>query len=371
LNICLFTTTFLPDIGGMEIVLDKLARYFQSRGHNPVVISQRSRHNPRMPHLPYECIHYPRPRSAVWLLQYVKYVLLREHKKHHFDIIHAHMAYPTGYIAVKLREKLGVPVIITSHKGDIIPQSRYRRRFITRRRMCWAMEKADAITGVSSELKDIIDNLTSNKAISLVIPNGVDIPDDTPGSVPESCAAIVGKPFMLTLGRLHHYKGLDILLEAIKQLSAQSVQVPKLVIAGEGREMQNLKKLVVDLDLENKVIFAGVVFGEHKQWLLRNCRFFIQPSRTEGMPLTVLEAMSYGKVVIGTKISGTIELITHNENGFLVEPENSVSLSQAILALLESKNIDSIQHRAREFASQMTWPVIAEQYLDLYKKLLH
>jgi len=370
LNICLFTPSFLPDIGGMEVVLDKLAGQFQYLGHKPIIVAQRSRHNTEIPRLPYKVVYYPRPRSSVWLLQYVEHVLMREHKRHRFDIVHSHLAYPNGYIATKLKKRLGVPVVITSHKGDIIPQSRYRQRFITRRRICWALKRADAATGVSSELKDIIDELTLNKANSVVIPNGVDMPSDTPGSMPQSCAEIAGETFMLTLGRLHHYKGLDLLLEAIKILREKKIEMPPLVIAGDGKEMGNLRRQTADLDLDDKVVFAGAVFGDQKHWLLRNCRFFLQPSRAEGMPLTVLEAMAYGKAVIGTRISGIMELITNNENGILVEPEDSLSLSEAIKSLCENPNLECMQNKARALALRMTWPVIAERYLELYKQLL-
>jgi glycosyltransferase involved in cell wall biosynthesis len=370
LNICLFTPSFLPDLGGMEIVLDKLARQFESLGHKVVVIAQRSRRNSEIPQLPYEVVYYPRPRSAVWLLQNVKHVLLREHRKHHFDIVHAHLAYPTGYVAVKLKEKLGVPVVITSHKGDIIPESRYRQRFITRKRMCWAMEKADAVTGVSTELKNIVDELAGGRAHSFYIPNGVDMPDDTAGIMPESCSAITGREFMLTLGRLHHYKGLDVLLGAIKRLCERGFEVPYLVIAGDGKEMQNLQSKAKDLDISDKVIFAGAVFDENKHWLLRNCKFFLQPSRAEGMPLTVLEAMAYGKAVIGTDIKGIAQIVTNKESGILVAPEDVASLTQAIEDLCVNKDIGRIEACAKAVALQMTWPTIAGRYLGLYEQLL-
>jgi teichuronic acid biosynthesis glycosyltransferase TuaC len=370
LNICLFTPSFLPDVGGMEVVLDKLARQFMDRGHKVAVIAQRSRRSSEIPQLPYEIIYYRRPRSAVWLLQNVKHVLLREYRKHRFDIVHAHLTYPNGYVACKLKEKLGVPIVITSHKGDIIPDSRYRQRYITRKRMCWALRKAEAATGVSTELKEIIDELSCGKAYSLVIPNGVDIPGNTPGEMPESCAAIDGREFMLTLGRLHHYKGLDILLEALKLLGEQGAEIPYLVIAGDGKEMQSLQQQAKKLLIEDKVLFAGSVFGPQKHWLLRNCKFFVQPSRAEGMPLTVLEAMAYGKAVIGTNIKGIAQLITNSESGFLVEPANSEPLAQAIAALCKNKDIGRIEAGAKAVASQMTWPIIADRYLDLYRQLL-
>jgi len=369
MKICLFTPSFLPDFGGMEFVLDKLAMNFQQQGHKPVIIAQRSRHNPKIPEFPYDVVYYPRPRSSVWLLQYVKHVLMREHKKYRFDIVHSHLAYPNGYIACKLRKKLGVPVIITSHKGDIIPQSRYRQRLITRRRMCWALMEADAATGVSSNLKDIIDELTDNRANSYFIPNGVDLPRDYPGSMPKSCSEIVGRDFMLTLGRLHHYKGLDVLLKAMKWLCEQGIETPHLVIAGEGREMQNLRQQAANFSLGNKVVFAGAVFGDEKHWLLRNCKLFLQPSRAEGMPLTILEAMAHAKCVIGTNISGITELITHNVNGLLVEPDDSVALAQSI-SLLEKNLINQIEQKAKTFVAKMTWLIIADRYLSLYQQLL-
>jgi glycosyltransferase involved in cell wall biosynthesis len=353
----------------MEITIDQLARQFSNTGHKPVVIAQRPRHGEKTIDLPYEAVYYPRPRSAVWLLGQAKNVLLNEHRRCHFDIIHAHMAYPTGYIAVKLRHLLNVPVVITSHKGDIWPESRYRRRFIICRRMCWAMKKADAVTGVSNMLKDIIDEMTLNKANSLVIPNGVVMPDDSPGVMPDSCKAITGRPFMLTLGRLHRSKGLDVLLQAMGILQQRGANFPHLLIAGDGRELDNLRQQAVELNIESRVIFAGAVFGPQKHWLLRNCSFLLQPSRAEGMPLTVLEAFAYGKIVIGTRISGIAELVTHSRMGYLVEPDDSRSLADAILDASANPATGDMGAAAAHFASKMSWPAISARYIELYSML--
>jgi glycosyltransferase involved in cell wall biosynthesis len=369
MKICLFTPSFLPEVGGMEVVIDRLARQFKNMGLEPVVIAQKSRHNTQTIELPYKVIYYPRPHSAVWLLGSVERMLINEHQVHRFDIIHAHMAYPTGYIAVKLKKRLNIPVVITSHKGDIVPESRYRRRFITRRRMCWAMENADAITGVSEKLKSIIDELTQGQARSLTIPNGVDMPDDSPGIMPDACRAIAEKPFMLTLGRLHRYKGLDVLLGAIALIHQQKRNIPCMVIAGDGREFENLKKQAAELGIESQVIFTGAVFGPQKHWLLRNCAFFLQPSRAEGMPLTVMEAFAYVKPVIGTRISGIEELVTPGKTGYLVEPDNSQSLARVILDASSNSAIGKMGEEAKHFASTRTWPVIAAKYIELFESL--
>jgi len=372
MKICLFTTSFLPEIGGMEVVIDQLARQFSDMGHEPTVIAQKPRYNvqPLEPlSKPYEVIYYSRPRSAVWLLGHVKRLLLNEHRRYRFDIIHAHMAYPTGYIAVKLKNRINVPVVITSHGGDIRPKSRYRRRFITRQRLCWAMKKADAVTSVSEGLKNIIDELTQGKANSIAIPNGVTIPDETPGIMPEACKAIAGRPFMLTLGRLHRYKGLDMLLDAMGILRRQDANIPCLVIAGDGREFDNLQKQAVKLNIESQVFFAGAVFGPQKHWLLRNCVFLLQPSHMEGTPLTVLEAFAHDKPVIGTKISGIDELVAPGRTGWLFEPGDSQSLANTILQALASPTSGQMGAGAARFASTKTWPVVAVRYIELFNSV--
>jgi len=83
----------------------------------------------------------------------------------------------------------------------------------------------------------------------------------------------------------------------------------------------------------------------------------------------VLEAMAYGKAVVGTKIGGISKLVTDQKNGLLVEPGDSVALSKAILTLLTTDKILQMQQQAKAFACEMTWPIIADRYLELFKRL--
>lgn len=370
MKICLFTTSFLPEYGGMEIVIDQLARKFKEMGHEPVVIAQKPRGNLQplgQFSQPYEVLYYSRPRSSVWLLGSVKRMILKEHNRRHFDIIHAHMAYPTGYIAAKIRSKAGVPVVITSHKGDIIPEARYRQRRITCKRMSWAMENAEAVTGVSDGLRKIIDELTNHKANSITIPNGVEIDENIEAIMPASCKKLKGKPFMLVLCRLHKAKGIELLLEAIAILNSKNIKLPELVIAGDGKEFENLKMQAANLNINSQVIFAGAVFGSEKRWLMENCKILLQPSRAEGNPLTILEAFAYGKPVIGSNISGIEELITESEAGFLCESENVNSLANTISMAISDSGLEKFRERAMRFAQTRTWNVIAQKYIELFK----
>lgn len=369
MNICFLTTSFLPEIGGMEIVIDRLASELKSMGHDPVVVAQLPRPGIEIPSFPYRLKHYSRLRSSVWFLNKIKRCVLREYNKSPIDIIHAQMAYPSGYIACLLKKKLNIPVVITSHQGDF---RRYSKRAITAKRMRWALEFADASTGVSEQIKNAIDTFTGNKANSFVIPNGVDKPDSFSGQgqCPDAYKHLAKDSFVLTLGRLHKYKGLDVLIETLENLAKDGVDVPNLVIAGDGREGESLKKQSIEAGLASKIIFTGAVFGEEKHWLLKNCRFFLQPSRAEGMPLTVLEAMSYGKAVIGTAISGMCDLVKDSENGLLVQPESSEQLAKAIKKLLQNSELTkACGEKAYSVAEQYAWSNITERYLEIYQNV--
>lgn len=370
MRICLYTPSFLPKIGGMEVVLDKLAREFQAQGHHVVVLAKMPRGNPELPSLPYKSVYYRRSRSAVWFLGSARRALLDQHARDKFDVISVHMTYPNGYVAVKLRNRLNVPIIITSHKGDIIPESRYRQRRITRRRMIWALSHADAATGVSTELKEIIDELAGGRANSSVIPNGVDLDPPRLLDAPGRFRALHGEQFLLTLGRLHPHKGLDVLLDAIAHLRDQDIEVPHLVIAGDGKLTKELRTQAARLRIGERVTFPGEVFGDEKQWLLHACRFFLQPSRAEGMPLTVLEAMASGKAIVGTDISGIRELVCDGQTGLLVPRDSAIELSGAIAKLLTSPDtLCLLSHGSLEKAREYSWCRIAEQYVRLFESL--
>ena len=112
MNICLLTPSFLPSVGGMEVVVDKLARNFVARGHECVVIAKSPRPGEGpVPELPYPVVHHARTRSAVWFLGPMRRAVLAEHARRGFDVIHAHMAYPTGYVAWQAGRRAGVPVV--------------------------------------------------------------------------------------------------------------------------------------------------------------------------------------------------------------------------------------------------------------------
>jgi len=364
LKICLFTPSFLPSVGGMEAVVGKLASEFHSAGHEVLVLAKLARSEQPMPELGYEVGRYRRTRSNLYFLGPASRALRKEHARRNFDIIHCHSIYPNGYVAAKLKAKLRSAVVVTCHGGDL---RRFSRKLLARHRLRWTALQADATTCVSAGLKQSLDNLVGMTTQACVIPNGVDPAVAPPDRPCEAFSELAKSPFLLTLGRLHRYKGLDVLLNALAIMQNDGLTPPTVVIAGEGKEGDNLRSLAKTLGVNDSVHFVGNVQGNNKSWLLANCLFFLQPSRQEGMPLTVLEAMAYGKAVLGTKITGTEELVTDGLNGALVSPEDAGSLAKAICRLTPGGTLRELGKHAKSLAQRMSWHSIAERYLELFE----
>ena len=119
MNICLFTSTFLPKTGGLENVVDTLARCYIAAGHKVVVLAKTPRGMKTPPEFDYPVYYYTRRRSEVWFLGSPKKFLKKLHEQYHFDVIHAHQLYPTGWLAVRFAAKYGIHAVLASHVGDI------------------------------------------------------------------------------------------------------------------------------------------------------------------------------------------------------------------------------------------------------------
>lgn len=371
MNICLFTSSFLPNVGGMENVVNLLALEYCKQGHQVVVLAKTPKKMKKAPDFSYPVYYYKRSRSEVFFLQSPKKMLKKLHLQYHFDIIHAHQMYPTGYLAVKLAEKYNIPVVLTSHAGDVAAGSKYRRSKIKCRRMISAMQKADFVTGVGTGTCDEIDNLIGFRKAHYLA-NGCFPPAD-PELTPELAQKLqqIGNPevFDLSIGRLHHAKGLDNLVQAYSILRDKNISTPPWIMAGDGQMAESLKAMIAQARLEDKIHMIGRVSPDERDWLLRRCRFFMQPSLREGMPLTVLESLAAGAPVIGSDIPGIRELLKNDFNGKTVPPGNPEALAH-VLANLTDGEYMTFRNNAVLINKTHSWDRIAEQYLTIFQDLL-
>jgi glycogen synthase len=170
--------------------------------------------------------------------------------------------------------------------------------------------------------------------------------------------------YVLYFGRIDIYgKGLDLLLPAYRDFS-QRFHDMRLVIAGDGRDMEEFRTAVMALpgEVRRKIEFAGWVNGDRKVEVLRRAAFAVFPSRHEVQPIAVLEAMACGKAVIVSDIPG-FGFVEKSGAGLAFETGNALSLAGAMLSLANNAPAAAIMgEKARSQVRGLTWDRIAAQY---------
>lgn len=197
----------------------------------------------------------------------------------------------------------------------------------------------------------------------LLIPNGVDTSRFYPLSKDASHSQTV-----VCAARLCYQKGLDMLLQAW-HLVHKELPEARLIVAGTGPLQAQLLYMARELDLGESVEFVGV--QRDIAAVLHRGSIATLPSRWEGMPNAILEAMACGLPCVATRASGTEDIITHGVNGLLVEPEDYQGLAQALLVLLRDPALSSAYGKAARERIEQDYALehITGIYLELYKRM--
>ncbi len=242
--------------------------------------------------------------------------------------IHSHYAASTATEYAMLVSMLsGIPYTFTAHGWyDIFtyPPSDFNLR----------AERAKAVVTVSNFNRNYIlkrFNIPSEKVYSIHC--GIDI------SFFNNLRHIEkDEKLILSVARLHPVKGLDYLVKACDILKNKGLSF-KCVIVGEGSEKENLRKLILQRELKSYVELAGAKVQDEILKYYHKARIFVLPSVTEGLPVTLMEAMACKIPVVATKICGIPELVEDGVNGFLVPPKDPQRLADAIEVLLKDSEL--------------------------------
>ena len=362
---------YYPSLGGAEMQVDLLTKALHAQGHTIKILAPHMEKDRPLfeviDGVRIERIPYPRIKiiGALILVFRVGLRLLRDRKK--IDAIHIHMvrnlAATIGLLNPLLKAKVVAKISgAWEFNGGVLDPKLASRPFnIIMNRLIKRIDYFQAISKFTVEQLKVAGYSTDKIKL---IPNAIDTDRFfvDRSKQPSECINVV------YTGRLEYVKGVDILLEAwAKVLSKVDKQQVKLLIAGAGNEQSKLDEIVKKYGMKDSVSFLGVISDIPN--LLSKAHIYTQPSRQEGLSNSVLEAMATGLPIVATKVSGNEDIICDGDNGFLVEPENSSELADAILQLINNEE-QRIQlgKRSNEIVLRgYQLPVILKQLTQTYK----
>ena len=291
-------------------------------------------------------------------------------KDNHIDCIHAHMADAAvlGWIVCG---QLKLPLIISHHGHDILLKCSVICRFVYYLLLNFSARYAAMNTVVSHSVSDRVRKLLFlSRAQIQVISNGVQIPDISLVRldlyVYEAACDTVLK--LVTVGRLVSLKGHKQLIQAMSQLVNRFPNIG-LTIVGGGELEHELRQLTINLGLEKHIHFTGAI--DQVSDILKQSDLYISTSTSEGMPVSILEAMSWCIPVIASDIPGNRSVVRPQDTGVLYELNNIGDLVSKVINVVSDRNLRvKITQRARLMVEQEYSSEVAEQaYQELYYKL--
>ena len=362
MRICFFTDTFLPLVGGAEMVLHHLASRLAAGGDDVTVLAPRVRGADNRVDAGYSVHRYAKPSSKRYGVHQLLLPLSLLHLRRRFDVLHCHAGYPPAHVGRTFRKLFGVPMVVRPHGSDVVPGGRIRRNPRLEARLVRALGAADAVVAQGAYLRDLVLDLGVDPARIHVIHNGVDIEafaEGEPFGHP--------RPYVLALGNLIHRKGFDVLLRAWAALADPPAD---LLLAGDGEQRAALGTLLRELGVGGTVQFVGAVSGRRKVELYRSAAFLVCPSRAEPFSNVILEGLAAGLPVVASAVGGNLEL-AGGDHGLLVPPEDDMALAGALRTLLENPGrLQKMKVAVPDFIRPFDWARTAGRYRDLYCRVI-
>lgn len=319
--------------------------------------------------------HYIKPGFYTSKKSLAPIIELCEQEK--IDLIHAQGVYRTGFLAMQVYKKTGIPYVVTSHADILSTNSERMRRFLVKERCKSVLKHAKSVTHLTPFMADFSHQLYDTKNKSTIIGNGINHADWLPfHHLPE-------KNYFLAIGRLEKGKGFELLIDVYSQLLTQGITT-SLVIAGSGSLEACLKEKARLLNIsivenandtdsfpERSIIFTGYVKDEYKKRLISQSKlvlFATQPTQwEEAFGIVLLEAMAAKKALVGSDIAATRYLQTQGLQGKLVEPTNIDAWISAIKLVL---NDDALRYQMEQdnlkAVREFGWDKVAQQYAGVY-----
>jgi glycosyltransferase involved in cell wall biosynthesis len=353
-------TRGIPNIlGGIETHCEELFPLIAGKGVEVTLIRRKSYVNDKLTEYKgVQLIDINAPRKKVFeaVIHTTKAIWTAKFKLH-ADIVHIHAVGPA--LLIPFARLLGLKVVFTHHGPD------YNRdkwgktaRFMLRLGERLGVSYANEVIVISNVINDLIKEKYS-RTDAHVIYNGVPAPVFISQENYLNELGIRSQQYLFAMGRFVPEKNFHQLIKAFSSIGQDKI---RLVIAGHADFEDSYSKKLKELAAKNGVVLTGFVKGEKLQTLLTHAQAFVLPSSHEGLPISLLEAMSYNLPVVVSDIPANKEIGLEESVYFKVGDESQ-------LATHLQKIMEKPPHRIQYPMENYQWETIAEQTVEVYKQL--
>ena len=275
------------------------------------------------------------------------------------DIIHAHLAVPTGALAFAASRISGVPYVITAHLGDVpgaVPEQTDHlfRRIGPFIRPIW--KNAARVSAVSEFVRQLAEQ-SYRREITTIF-NPIDLTN-----CPTSAIQLSEPIRLIAVGRFNPQKNFPFLIETLATVTDLDWQ---LTIVGDGAEMETVRTAVARHGLEKRVSLPGWRDAAEVETLLADADIFLMPSTVEGLPVAAIEALKHGLALLGSDIGGLQDVIDEGVNGRRFPVNDRPRFVECLRNLLgHPATILRMKTASREKVRQFDREKIAAQYEEL------
>jgi glycosyltransferase involved in cell wall biosynthesis len=376
MKILIFAAYFFPHTGGYEKYIYEISSRLANQGHDISIVTCNTENSPteeilygikiyRLPSITLLNGNYPIPKINV-----KTYRLLRKLSRQNFDFIITNTRFFITSLYGMLFSKLrNIPLIHIEH-GSAHPVQPTRLLELIAKlydhtigHLVVAAAKKNVC--VSEKVEFFLKHLGAKETI--VIYNGVDTKKfSNNGNKINDIIVLDPVTTISFIGRLIYAKGIHDLITIFKEIKKDKKL--KLLIVGDGQYQNKLEKIA---EKDSDVVFMGTKSSDEIVNILNNTDIFVNPSYSEGLPTSILEAGSVGIAIIATKVGGTDEIIENQKNGILIEPGDTQALKSSLEMLIDDVNLrikigTNVQKTVVE---KFDWDIIMEKYIKLFGEL--
>lgn len=311
--------------------------------------------------------------NSLLMLSLLFFMFLNLHKltkKKKAKLIFSNWAFPAGFVSAVYRQISGIPSVLKVYGTDLVFLKRFRLRPLAK----YILDEHDAIIAISEYTKACALTFDVDPERVSVFPVGSNYPIKYCSTFQEDFErkwCLSDRPTIFTVHRLIPLKGTSFLIKAMSKIASVHPDA-LLVIGGEGPERSMLESLVKSYHLEHNVLFTGLLPNEDLPLLYEACDVYVIPSITdkwgnaEGLGMPALEAMSYGKPVVGFDSGGPGLTITDGSNGFKVPEKDWEAMADRIILLLSDPVLRTkIGDNGRSMFDEYRWDKVSHLYTEV------